>query len=166
MQNLSRVLHRHHCSWQRQILDPLSKARDQTHSLMVPSRILFHCAMTGTPYLDLLNRLLYSFISGWGMEKITLRVNVSDGEEFWKWIIFIVFFSPPLFLWPHVQHMEVPGLGVELELQLLAYTTGRATPDPSRMCDLCCSLQQHQILNSLNEARDRTCILTDAISGS
>ena len=27
------------------------------------------------------------------------------------------------FLQPHLQHMEVPGLGVELELQLPAYTT-------------------------------------------
>ena len=28
-------------------------------------------------------------------------------------------------------------------------------------CDLCCSLQQHQILNLLNKARDQTCILMD-----
>ena len=28
------------------------------------------------------------------------------------------------------QHMEVPRLKVELELQLLAYTTATATPDP------------------------------------
>ena len=33
--------------------NPLSKARDQTHNLMVPSRILFHCAVTGTPEIDL-----------------------------------------------------------------------------------------------------------------
>ena len=29
----------HHSSWQCRILNPLSKARDQTHNLMVPSRI-------------------------------------------------------------------------------------------------------------------------------
>ena len=33
----------------RRILNPLSEARDQTRNLMVPSRIHFHCAMTGTP---------------------------------------------------------------------------------------------------------------------
>ena len=31
---------------------------------------------------------------------------------------------------PHSRHMEVPRLGVRLELQLLAYTTATATWDP------------------------------------
>ena len=35
----SRVCDLHHSSWQRQILHPLSEARDQTRNLMVPSRI-------------------------------------------------------------------------------------------------------------------------------
>ena len=39
----------HHSSWQRQILNPLSKARDQTHNLVVPRWICFCCAMRGTP---------------------------------------------------------------------------------------------------------------------
>ena len=38
-----------HSSWQRWIHNPLSEARDQTHNLMVPSWIRFHCATTGTP---------------------------------------------------------------------------------------------------------------------
>ena len=54
--------------------------------------------------------------------------------------------------------MEVPRLGVELELQLPAYTTATATLDPSCICDLYHSLQQHRILS---EARDRTHILMD-----
>ena len=33
------------------ILNPLSKARDQTHNLIVPSQIHFHCATTGTTIL-------------------------------------------------------------------------------------------------------------------
>ena len=37
MWDLSRVCDLHHSSWQRQILSPLGKARDQTHNLMVPS---------------------------------------------------------------------------------------------------------------------------------
>ena len=52
--------------------------------------------------------------------------------------------------------MEVPRLGVESELQLLAYTTVTAMWDPSRVCDLHHSSQQRQILNPLNEARNRT----------
>ena len=35
---------------------------------------------------------------------------------------FLSFFNF-VFLWPHLQHMEVPGLGVKSELQLLANTT-------------------------------------------
>ena len=50
--------------------------------------------------------------------------------------------------------MEVPRLGVRLELQLPAYTTGTAMLDPSHIFDLCHSLWRHWILNSLSEARD------------
>ena len=38
--------------------------------------------------------------------------------------------SLSFFLWPHLLHMEVPRLGVELELQLLVYATATAMPDP------------------------------------
>ena len=58
--------------------------------------------------------------------------------------------------------MEFPRLGVEIELQLPAYTTAIATQDPSHVCDLPHSSQQHQILNPLCEARHRTRILLDA----
>ena len=44
-----RICDIHHSSRQRQILNPLSRVRDQTCNLTVPSRIRFHCAMTGTP---------------------------------------------------------------------------------------------------------------------
>ena len=43
--------------------------------------------------------------------------------------------------------MEIPRLGVKLKLQLPAYTTATATPDPSCICDLHHhSSQQCQIL--------------------
>ena len=63
-----------------------------------------------------------------------------------------------LFLGPHLWHMEVPRLGVKSELQLPAYTTATATPDPSLVCDLHCCLLQCQILNPLIEVRDWTFI--------
>ena len=62
----------------------------------------------------------------------------------------IFFFS----LGPHPRHTEVPRQGVQLELQLPAYTTATATPDPSRICDLHRSSGQHRVLNPLSEARD------------
>ena len=55
--------------------------------------------------------------------------------------------------------MEVPRLGVESELQPLAYTPAIAMQDPNHDCDLQYSLQQLQILNSLSEARDQTQVL-------
>ena len=55
--------------------------------------------------------------------------------------------------------MEVPRLGVELKLQLPTYAT--AMLDPSHTGDLQHKLCQHQILNPLSEARDRTSILMD-----
>ena len=44
-------------------------------------------------------------------------------------------------------HMEVPRLGAESELQLLADTTATATPDLRDICDLYHGLWQHQILS-------------------
>ena len=65
------------------------------------------------------------------------------------------FFS---FLGPHPWHTEVPRLGVESELQLLAHGTATArataTPDPSHVCNLHHSSRQRWILNLLSEARD------------
>ena len=55
--------------------------------------------------------------------------------------------------------MEVPRLGVELELQLQVYTTATAISDPSHVFDLYHSSRQRWILNPPSEARDRTCIL-------
>ena len=52
--------------------------------------------------------------------------------------------------------MELPRLGVESELQLLAYTAATATRDLSCVCDPYHSSQHRQIFNPLSKARDRT----------
>ena len=57
--------------------------------------------------------------------------------------------------------MEAPRLEVESELQLLAYAT--ATRNPSCICNLHHSSQQHQTLNPLSEARDQIHILMDTM---
>ena len=66
------------------------------------------------------------------------------------------FFFFFFFLGPQVWHVEVPRLGVKLELQLLAFTTARAMWEPSCVCNLHCC-----VLNMLSEASDRTHILVD-----
>ena len=58
--------------------------------------------------------------------------------------------------------MEVPRIGVQLELQLWAYTTDTATLHLSHMCNLHHSSRQHQILNPLSQARDQTYVLMDS----
>ena len=57
--------------------------------------------------------------------------------------------------------MEVPRLGIELELQLLAYATVTVTQDSSHVYDLHCSSQQHQLLNPLSGGWDQTHVLMD-----
>ena len=57
--------------------------------------------------------------------------------------------------------MEVTRLGVEVELQLLAYATATATRDLSHICDRHHRSWQHGILNPQSEGKDQTFILMD-----
>ena len=68
-----------------------------------------------------------------------------------------------VFLGPHPSHIWVLRLGVELDLQLLAYATATAIQDPSLVFHLHHSSRQHRILNPLIGARDWTHILMDTI---
>ena len=86
-------------------------------------------------------------------------LSVASFETIFSHSVSCLFF---FFVWLHLWHMEVPRLGVELELQLSAYTTATAVPDLSHVCDLDHSSQQCWILNPLSKARDSTCILVDA----
>jgi len=85
---------------------------------------------------------------------MNLQKMVYDNPFFFPFFFF--------FLGPHLLHMEVLGLGVELELQLPACTTATEMHDPSQVCNLHHSSRQRGILNPLSEARDPTCILMDA----
>ena len=71
----------------------------------------------------------------------------------------VFYFLFSVFLGLHPQPMEVPRLGVELELQLPASTTATAMRDP--ICHLYHSSRQRRILNPLSEARARTPIFMD-----
>ena len=71
-------------------------------------------------------------------------------EHFFSFFLFFIFLGLQL------QHMEVPRLGVNLELQLLAYATAIATQDPSHVWDLHHSSGHCWILNPLSKARDHT----------
>ena len=80
MRDPSHVCDLHHSSQQCQILDLLSKPRDQTHNLMVSSR--FHCATTGTPTIFLIGGLLK-----WWIEITCLHIfklRKTDIKGWWE----------------------------------------------------------------------------------
>ena len=74
------------------------------------------------------------------------RMKICAHQELWALSHFILFLFFA-FSGSHLRHMEVPRLGVELELQLPAYTMATATRDPSRVCDLHYSSWQRWVLN-------------------
>lgn len=92
-------------------------------------------------------------------KKVPAALQILWQEENKLHLFFLLFFF--YFLEPHLQHTEVPKLGVTSEQWLLAYTTGTATRHPSHGCDLYHRSRQHQIFNPQGEARDRTCVLMD-----
>ena len=70
---------------------------------------------------------------------------------------FLFFYFLKLYPW----HMEVPRLGVESELQMLAYITATAMWNLSQVCNPHWNWGQLWIHNPLSEARDGTGILMD-----
>ena len=65
-------------------------------------------------------------------------------NHIWFFVFFCFVF---VFLGLHTWHMEVPRLGVELELLPLAYARATAMRDLSHVCDLHHSSRQDQIFN-------------------
>ena len=92
-------------------------------------------------------------------EKCWIKVIMWDFYQFP--ILKLNFFFLFCFLGPHLQHMVVPRLGIELELQLPPYSTAITMWDPCHICNLHHSSWQCQILNPLSEARDQIHILMD-----
>ena len=55
----------YHSSGQHQIPDPLSEARNRTHSLMDTNWVRLHCTTKGTPKHFFLNKFFMYFIKVW-----------------------------------------------------------------------------------------------------
>ena len=92
--------------------------------------------------------------SSHGTDSIMKRQKSLDktGNIFEKFLPFF-FFS---FLGLHSRHMEVPRLGVQLELKPPAYVRAIAMPDSSHVCNPHHSSGQCRILNPLIKAKDGT----------
>ena len=87
--------------------------------------------------------------------------ELADLGYVYIYIYIYIYILSFVFLGSHLGHMEIPRLGVQLEPQLLAYTTAIAMKDPSHIFELHHSSWQCKILNPLSKARDRTHILMD-----
>ena len=84
-------------------------------------------------------------------KKCSMQVLIVNHTFFFcLFFVIVVLF---LFLWPQLPYVEVPGLGVESELQLLAHTTATAILFPG---DLCHTMWRRWTLNPLSKARDQT----------
>ena len=92
---------------------------------------------------------------------ILLNCSVSFGYDNNGTVSFFFFFFFTAALRPHLWHLDIPRLGVKSELWLQANTTATAVQDPSLICDLHHSSQQHQIPDPLGEAKHRTCFFMD-----
>ena len=73
--------------------------------------------------------------------------GISGARPTVKLIYIYIYILSFCLLGPLLQHTDVPRLGVESELEPLAYTTATATSDPSRVCHLHHSSRQRRILN-------------------
>ena len=105
-------------------------------------------------------KLLLHVSDGFGQEFL-LSMCLVRMFSFMRWGSFFLFFFFPCFSGPHLRHLKVSRLGVQLELQLPGYTTAAATQDLSHICNLHPSSWQCWILNPLSEATDWTHILMD-----
>ena len=92
----------------------------------------------------------YYLVVWWGRFLISLSYNLFILNN---WMITPTFFFVFCFFSAAYGDSQARP-GVKLELQLLAYTTAIATPDPSCVLVLPHSSQQCWILNPLSEARD------------
>ena len=78
----------YHSLWQRQIFNPLSKARDRTYILMDTCWVHYHCTTTGTPPRYILNEWaeetsgVIEWTSPWkGMMKMDIIVKNKNKKK-------------------------------------------------------------------------------------
>ena len=89
----------------------------------------------------------------------TVPSTCCDGPRIPPYLFIYLFTYLPFFRATPVAYGGSQAIGVESELQLLAFAT--AMKDLSHVCNLHHRSQQYQILNPLSRARDQTHILTD-----
>ena len=100
MQDLSRVRHLSHSSWQSQMLNPLSKARDWIFIFMDICLVFYHFITMGTSlndifFIDIFNYSLYYIVEGFNL-------HFEKQERFWSSLVLS---------WLRIQHCHCSGSG-------------------------------------------------------
>ena len=120
---------------------------------LLSASFLIHCARPGIKHVSQYSQGHTDPIAPqWELPNGSYSVSMKFAFYFYFLFFNFLSFFPLLGLLPW--HVEVPTLGVELELSLPAYAT--ATWDPSSVCHLHHSSWQCRNLNPLRKARDRT----------
>ena len=110
--------------------------------------------------LNLHNVIYQLYLNKFGVKKILIVPPDGVSVVICKCFHYTVFVFV-CFLGPHPWHMDVPRLGVKLELQLLAYTTATAPQDLSHIFNLHHNPWQRRILNPLHQDGDGTSNATE-----
>ena len=118
-----------------------------------PGPWLWDCYFLFLSFYQLPTMLIFFFFN-WSIVDLQCFINFCCTAKWFRYIyiyesVYILYHSKLyicvythihsflfIFLGLYSRYMEVPRLWVELELQLLAYTTATAKPDPSRICHL------------------------------
>ena len=98
-----------------------------------------------------MHRLKADIQATWSALLDSRNTNARDTGQVSLYIftfVFIFFFSVL-----HLRHMDFSRVGVESELQLLAYATAIAMPDPSYVCNLHHNSGQGQILKPTEQGQ-------------
>ena len=88
--------------------------------------------MINSTFVNTTESLKYCFFYDLLKQAHLVRQNILFIYFMYLYLLHFIF----LFLGSHLWHMEIPGLGVKLELQLPTYATATAIEDPSCVCDL------------------------------
>ena len=108
------------------------------------------------PYMSI-SLSICRYISPKHFSSILCSLHALIHQTTWFQILIKSFLG--VFLGPHLWHMEVPGLGIELELQLPAYTKPQQCQIWATSATSTTAHDHTRIFNPLREAWDRTCNL-------
>ena len=152
MANPSHVCNLHHSSWQHWILNPLSKARDQTHILMVTNQVHIPLSHNQNPLMVILD--IPGIAVNEALAVLSSEHRIGYNGLVCKWFGGFFGFGFCLFFWLHLQHVEVLGkvLNLSCRYQPIPHPQQRGIQATCATYATACG--NTGFFNPLSEARD------------